>query len=160
MPSRAETYHVFLKTIACYLHNVAFYLQYICYFIVLYNKVSILHISEAIQSKFWKLFGLNFRCNSDGFQGVLRCFPGGFQRVFWGVSGGFQWNFRWISEFQGVHRLFSGGFHEVPLNQILFRTYSEHKSPIVFSPHFVMTGAETDVFSMLIMTDSIEPTTR
>jgi len=42
-------------------------------------------ISEAILSKFWKLFGQNFRCNSNGFQGVLRSFQGGSG----GFSGGF-----------------------------------------------------------------------
>ena len=107
---------------------------------------------------FLKLFSPNFgsysdfRCNSDGFQGVLRCFSGGLQRVFWGVFKGISNEisdgFRVSGGLQIIFRRFS-----VPLNQILFRMYSEHKSPIVFSSHFVTTGAETDVFSpMLIMT--------
>ena len=83
----------------------------------------------------------------------------GFQRVFWGVSGGFPMKFQLDFRVSGGSQIIFRRFL-VPLNQILFRMYSEHKSPIVFSPHFVMTGAETDVFSMLFMTDCIEPTTR
>jgi len=91
------------------------------------NKVSVLHILEAIQSKFWKVFILNFRChshynqmkirgNSGGFQAKFRRISGGSQMVFrgvfcvfsaWGFSGGFPMKFQ--SSFRG----FSDYFQEV-----------------------------------------------
>ena len=89
---------------------------------------------EAIQSKFQKLFTINhtkFRGISDGFQMDFRGFSDVFQGVFRGFSGGFpmkfQMDFRGVS---GVYRIVFRRF-SVPLNQILFRRYSEHKSPIV-----------------------------
>ena len=77
-------------------------------------------ISDEIQ--------MDLRRSSDGFLGVFRAFSRGSQRVFRRFSGGFpmkfQMDFRAVSGgSQIIFRRFS-----VPLNQILFRMYSEHKS--------------------------------
>ena len=74
---------------------------------------------------------MKFRRILDGFQVDFRGFSDVSQGVFWVFSGGFpmkfQMDFRGVSGvYQIVFRMFS-----VPLNQILFRRYSEHKSPIV-----------------------------
>ena len=99
------------------------------------NKVSVSNISEAIQSEairskfrsYSQYNHMKFRGISDETQMDFR----GSQMVFKVTSGGFpmkfQMDFRAVSGgSQIIFRRFS-----VPLNQILFRTYSEHKSPLV-----------------------------
>ena len=97
--------HSFLLTVRMLFHCVVARFQYYIYF-------------EAIQSKFCKLFGLNFRSYSQynhmKFRGIsdeIQMDFRGSQMVFKGLSGDFQLNFRWISEqFQGVLTFFSGNF--------------------------------------------------
>ena len=85
----------------------------------------------AIQSKFQIIFRLQSDENQGEFRGIsdeIQMDFRGSQMVFRVTSGGFPMKFQ--MDFRAVFRGFSD-YVSRPLNQILFRTYSEHKSPLV-----------------------------